>query len=144
MEATYQPRQGNDDRRLMGTFVVRISDAELLFRAGIPFYFVHPVRALSRICVDEERPYWPLKENGVQWEDHLPACTHIYEGPLDIKAQFLAITHFHTNFLGFGNAFSESANHSNDAPQTMSGPIRSHETVPLNIKGEPCKSIFNH
>ncbi len=143
MEATYQSRQGNNDHRLMGAFVVRIPDAELLFRAGIPFYFVHPVRALSRIRVDEERPYWPLEENSVGWEDHVPACTHIYEGPLDIKAQFLAITHFHANFLGFGNAFSESANHSSDAPRTMSGPIRSHETVQVDIKGGPCKPIFS-
>ncbi len=49
-------------RGLMGAFIVNVTDAELFFRAGIPYYVVHPVRNLSRIRVDCEVPVGPMND----------------------------------------------------------------------------------
>lgn len=104
----YKPMiQGTDRctgfaRDAMGAFVTKVQDAERLFRAGIPYWFVHPVRNLLRIRIDNSMgPAFP------EFEDYMPAAPVIYEGPPDLFAQHQAIMQ-HFGHLGSRNIFRES------------------------------------
>ena len=62
---------------LMGAFVTQIQDAERLFRAGIPYWFVHPVSDLLRVRVDQTMGLaYP------ETTEYMPGSSVIYEGLL--------------------------------------------------------------
>ncbi|THU92089.1 hypothetical protein K435DRAFT_567148, partial [Dendrothele bispora CBS 962.96] len=42
---------------LLGVFVSDYSQASQLFRAGIPFWFIHPVQSLPQVSVAELAPF---------------------------------------------------------------------------------------
>ncbi len=69
--------------------------------------------------------------------DKSPAFANIYEGPLDTKAQYRAITHYGSNFFGFGNAFKESSNNCDESLPATSSASRSAPKDKL--KNHPCK-----
>lgn len=121
---------------IMGAFVMHVSDAELFFRAGIPYYMVHPVRNLSRICVDYEAPV-RLMNDEERWMDKIPPSHVIYEGPLDIKAQYKAVARYGSSFFGFGNAFKESSNGNDHPSSETQGTAKS--TLKDKPRNHPCK-----
>ena len=78
---------GFDNSRL-GAFVYNTHDAELLFRAGLPYWFVHPCAKLPQVRVDHlDDVFKPKNPN------ELPDSKSdlLYEGPADVEAIHKAI-----------------------------------------------------
>ncbi len=78
---------------------------ELLYQVGIPFWLVHPVRNLPRICIDKLADVVPPPLE--LYESCMSGLSVIYEGPVDIVAQHNAVMQ-HAN-TGPGLSFKESA-----------------------------------
>lgn len=125
-------------RHLIGTFLITAADAKLFFCAGIPFYIVHPVRNLPRICMDNLVPVNSQVHKAVEWSDKAPLYLIIFEGPVDVKALYNAVFQYNAGHFGFGNTFKESIRDANKLP-VMSDPAR---TTPQSLKIHPCEPFF--
>ena len=128
-------------KHLMGAFVTKVSDTELFYHAGIPFWFVHPVRNLLRIRVDEER-IATVPSLHPDASSYMQGSSVIYEGPADIVAQHKVVMQ-HANMgpgLSF-NVFQESTQPRSlpvsPVVASSSGPIRGRK----KNGNAPCKSL---
>lgn len=110
---------------LIGAFVTSVKDAELLYQAGIPYWFVHSVRNVLRIRVNKlagvASPLLKPCDLG------MPGSSVIYEGPASIVAQHNTVMKCSNTGLSLSfNVFKESATFSSPAvaSDNVSGPIR--------------------
>ena len=125
-------------KHLICAFFININDTEVLFRAGIPYWFVHPLRNLSCIRVDERVAVsTPSLES---YDLSMRGSLIIYEGPADIFAQHGAVMR---NSVGLGlgcNVFKESSSH----PPTASADFRPTQLTHTKRKKKshmPCKLL---
>ena len=129
------PSPSTHASELMGAFVTSLQDAERLFQARIPFWFVHPLRHLLCIRVNNLTPL-----SSAEAGPDIPGSTVLYEGPADLVVQYKAIIK-HCRYMGSSNVFRESVEprslHAQMSAET--GPIRNKRK-----KGKPlCRSTVS-
>ena len=92
------------DKTQIGVFVYNNHDAELLYQAGIPYWFMHPTSHLAHIRVDELEDFiYPADY------DDQPDSEIIYEGSADLHAIHHAILKYNSLKAESQNPFVQSA-----------------------------------
>ncbi|THV02559.1 hypothetical protein K435DRAFT_963060 [Dendrothele bispora CBS 962.96] len=128
---TYKPRMegrseaASERAPVIGAFVSDYNRASQLFRAGIPFWFIHPVQSLPRVSVAELAPFVSV-DTMCQIECEFGAPV-IYSGVQDLEAQYRAITEYTEAFFQTYTPFAAHCQPSLGGSST-SGPLRTHGT----------------
>ena len=92
---------GFDNSRL-GAYVYNNHDAELLFRVGLPYWFVHPCVELAQVRVDTLEEIFKLKNSN---EVPDSKADILYKGPADIETIHKAIVSYTTMKSEASNPF---------------------------------------
>ncbi|THU94992.1 hypothetical protein K435DRAFT_142692 [Dendrothele bispora CBS 962.96] len=103
MNGQSPPVSSSSPAPVLSAFTWSVDEAGMLFDAGIPFWFVHPVSAVPNVSVGRLKPFIPL--SSICCEESSLAAPVIYKGVPNVEAQYSALTKYMTDAVQISSPF---------------------------------------